>query len=484
MKLKNRFILFGAIIVVIPVVITMIASGIYFFSSIYLFNKDIGYSNVKKFILLKHEFLQAGSHTTKILKTLENQLLQEDFLEYISKRLSDYEGIVILLKDKKVVFNNQPLSRIDIEKALEVWERTLDSRIIDIEGALYWIDVYFFESHDKSLNSLILLAPHGETYKFLRNLMIFTIIVFLISFFVTVIYVSFVFSNSILNPIDRLKRVVHEIINGNLDCEIIEEGDMEIYELSKNFEKMRLKLKESITILFKYDENRKILLSSISHDLKTPITSIKGYVEGIQDGVANTPKKLDKYLNTIYSKAVQMDKMIDDLLYYSKLDLNETTFNFERTRLFDYMRDFVEESKYDFERYNIDIIFNANMKQEITIQIDRDRFKWVLNNLLDNSRKYMGKESCTITVAIRESRTSVIIEIKDDGQGIPENKLPHIFERFYRADSSRSEQEGSGLGLSIAKMIVEGHGGRIWAISKENFGTSILISLKKFSQSS
>jgi signal transduction histidine kinase len=482
MKLKNRFSLFGSIIVLIPIIITMIGMSIYVLSSLYLFKKDIGYSNVVKMIQLKYEFLKVGSNVSKITKATDDLLFSEDFFEYASKRLAEFDGRIVFLKDKKVIFNNHSLSRIDIEKALSVGRNLTDSKTLDIAGILYFADVYFFEFDSGKSGSLILLAPYEEAYGFLEKFVLFTAFILIISYLATIIYVSIVFSLSIIKPINRLNKAVDEIIHGKLDCEIIEEGDLEIYELSGNFEKMRLKLKESISTLGKYDNNRKLLLTNISHDLKTPLTSIKGYVEGIQDGVANTPEKLEKYLKTIYAKAIQMDKMINDLLLYSKLDLNETPFHFEKTGILEYTREIAEEAQCDFARYNISIAFHSRLKKEIYLKIDRDRLKRVLHNLLDNSKKYMGKDRGSISVGIRESRTSVIIEIQDDGQGIPENKISQIFDRFYRGDLARSKQEGSGLGLSIAKMIVEGHGGRIWAISKENEGTSVRLSLKKSHQ--
>ena len=111
--------------------------------------------------------------------------------------------------------------------------------------------------------------------------------------------------------------------------------------------------------------------------------------------------------------------------------------------------------------------------------IDRERMRRVIMNIIDNSRKYMDKEQGEITIMLRETNSSIIIEIRDNGSGIDKNDINKIFDRFYRADSARSETNGSGLGLAIAKQIVEGHKGKIWAVSHENEGTSIMISLGK-----
>ena len=325
----------------------------------------------------------------------------------------------------------------------------------------------------------ILLASIGKSEKASRNFIIFAIAVFAISYFIVSMVMSFALSKSILKPLGRLKTAAGEISRGNLEHEIVEEGDDEIKDLCNSFEQMRLKLKESVYTQMKYDEDRKMLVSNISHDLKTPITSIKGYVEGIMDGVANTPDKLQKYLKTIYSKAAQVDGMIDDLLLYSKLDLNQIPFNFEKTDIVKYFEDSITENESELEKSNIKISLRNNLQNHRYVMIDRERMRRVVINILDNARKYMDKPEGKIDIILRETDSSIIIEIRDNGPGIPKAAISQIFDRFYRADDARSKTRGSGLGLAIAKQIVEGHKGKIWAKSHENDGTSILISLGK-----
>jgi signal transduction histidine kinase len=222
-----------------------------------------------------------------------------------------------------------------------------------------------------------------------------------------------------------------------------------------------------------------MLVSSISHDLKTPVTTIKGYIEGIQDGVANTPEKTDKYLKTIYQKALQVDQMIDDLLLYAKLDLNQIPFNFEKTDIQLYLDDCVAENEPELENKQIRLTFENLLSRSHTVNLDRDRMKRVIMNILDNSQKYMNKNPAEIRVILREANSSLIIEIRDNGSGVSEQDLPYIFDRFFRSDLSRGQVKGSGLGLAIAKQIVEGHQGRVWAVSHAPEGTSIMISLRK-----
>jgi signal transduction histidine kinase len=311
----------------------------------------------------------------------------------------------------------------------------------------------------------------------------FTIIgiVFFISFIVANLFMSCLFSKRLLDPITHLKRATTEISRGDLSLEITEIGDKEIKELCADFEKMRIQLKDSVQLKIKYDDNRKILVSSISHDLRTPITSIKGYVEGILDGVANTPEKVELYLKTIYSKAELIDVMIDDLLLYSKLDLNQIPFNYEKTDIIDFFKYCVQESVIELQKSNIIMALENDLKESKYVMLDRERMRRVIINIIDNSRKYMNKECGQITIMLRETNSSVIVEIRDNGSGIDKNHINKIFDRFYRGDLARTETKGSGLGLAISKQIVEAHKGKIWAISHEDKGTSIIISLAKLS---
>lgn len=175
--------------------------------------------------------------------------------------------------------------------------------------------------------------------------------------------------------------------------------------------------------------------------------------------------------------------MIDDLLLNAKLDLKQLPFDFEKTDIEEYLLDFVRENEPEWAKNGIRITMHSELHQTYPIRLDRARFRRVLTNILDNSGKYMKtgrlEQEGLIQILLRETHSSIIIELRDNGSGIQEKDVPYIFDRFYRSDSSRSEIKGSGLGLAIAKQIVEGHGGRIWALSRPQEGTSILISLSK-----
>mgnify|MGYP000568769181 CR=1 FL=1 len=480
MSLKKRLILQNIAIVAIPVSITIIASFVFIFISSYVFKADLSFDSIRKLTDVQYEFFTADG---TLLDGNPEKLFQKDFQQYLSERLSELNAYIVVLKKYDIVFSTKSISPIEIEKCLDSKKTNLLSNSVELDDGPYIVKVLPLKYSDGSDGWTILLAPVDEETSASKKLLQFSMVVLFISFLITNILLSINFSKTILSPLKKLQKAAGEISLGNLDYEVVEDGDQEIRELCKSFEQMRLKLKESVYTQMKYDDNRKMLVSSISHDLKTPITSIKGYVEGILDGVANTPEKIEKYLRTIHSKAVQVDSMIDDLLLYSKLDLKQIPFNFEKTDVVKYFEYCIMENEPELEKHNIKLNFQNNLVKETYAMIDRERLRRVITNIIDNSKKYMNKNEGEIRITLRETNTTVIIEISDNGAGIPKEDLPHIFNRFYRADASRNKIKGSGLGLAIAKHIVEEHGGLIWARSIENEGTSIMISLKKLQES-
>jgi signal transduction histidine kinase len=243
---------------------------------------------------------------------------------------------------------------------------------------------------------------------------------------------------------------------------------------------MRIRLKETTEEKIQYDKESKELISNISHDLKTPITAIKGYVEGIMDGVASSPEKMDKYIRTIYNKANDMDRLIDELTFYSKIDTNKIPYNFSKINVANYFGDCVDEVGLDLETRGVDLGYFNYVDEDVQVIADAEQIKRVINNIIGNSLKYMDKKQGLINIRILDVGDFVQIEIEDNGKGIGPKELPYIFDRFYRTDSSRnSSKGGSGIGLSIVKKIIEDHGGKIWATSKEGIGTEIHFVLRK-----
>lgn len=229
-----------------------------------------------------------------------------------------------------------------------------------------------------------------------------------------------------------------------------------------------------------YEEENRQLISNISHDLRTPITTIKGYVEGIMDGVADTPEKRDRYLKMIYSKANEMDSLINELSLYTNINNNAIPYEFHRVSVKDYFNDCMEEVHATLMSKNMTLTYRNYCDDDVMVIVDPDQLKRVINNIVTNSIKYMDKEYGQVDISIYDNDAEVKVAINDNGRGIDTDSLPHIFDRMYRADSARQSRGGSGLGLAICKKIVEEHGGNIYATSQIGKGTTIVFTLKKY----
>ena len=288
-------------------------------------------------------------------------------------------------------------------------------------------------------------------------------------------------NQDIYKPIKELSIAMRKIGEGDFYYRLPDNQEGEIRHLHDNYEQMRLQLKENAEEKMQNEKKSKELVSNISHDLKTPITSIKGYVEGIMDGVADTPEKMDKYIKTIYNKANDMDRLINELTTYSGIDSNKIPYHFHVLNIADYFQDCVEEVGLDLEQKDIQLNYTNLAPADTCIVADPEQLKKVINNIISNSVKYMGHDKGIIDIRILDEGESVRIEIEDNGKGIAAKDIGNIFERFYRTDSSRNSlQGGSGIGLSIVKKIIEDHGGYVWATSKEGEGTCMHFVIRKY----
>ena len=318
-----------------------------------------------------------------------------------------------------------------------------------------------------------------EVREYISNL---TVMICLIVPVIVICLVLWIY-HSIVTPIHMLQVATQNIKNGNLDFEVEVHNKDEIGELCKDFEEMRIRLKDNAEEKLRSEQQSKELISNISHDLKTPITAIKGYVEGLIDGVADTPEKQNKYLQTVYSKAIDMDHLINELSFYSKIDTNKIPYTFSRLNVVGYFEDCAEDLSRELEDEHIGFSYQNYVDDSVQMIADAEQIKRVINNIVGNSKKYSDKTDTKIHMTIKDVGDFVQVEIEDNGKGIAAKDLPYIFDRFYRTDASRnSSKGGSGIGLSLVKKIMEDHGGKIWVTSKEGIGTVMYLVLRKYQE--
>ena len=286
---------------------------------------------------------------------------------------------------------------------------------------------------------------------------------------------------SVAAPLVKLRKATQNIKEGNLDFVLEVDGTDEFAELCRDFEEMRRRLKESAEEKVLLDKENKELISNISHDLKTPITAVKGYVEGIMDGVADTPEKMDRYVRTIYNKTNEMDHLINELTFYSKIDTNRIPYTFSKLNVDDYFSDCAEEVGLELETRGIQLYYANYVEKDVLVIADGEQIRRVIHNIISNAIKYMDKTKGVIQIRVKDVGDFIQVEIEDNGKGIASKDLTYIFDRFYRTDVSRnSSKGGSGIGLSIVRKILEDHGGKVWATSREGIGTIMYFVLRKY----
>lgn len=323
----------------------------------------------------------------------------------------------------------------------------------------------------------------GSGLRIMTKDLFFTALVILIF---TSVSVGLWIYRSVATPLVKLRKATQNIKDGNLDFVLDVEGTDEFAELCRDFEEMRRRLKESAEEKLVLDKENKELISNISHDLKTPITAVKGYVEGIMDGVADTPEKMDRYVRTIYNKTVEMDHLINELTFYSKIDTNRIPYTFSKLNVEDYFSDCAEEVGLELETRGIQLCYANYVDSDVQVIADGEQIRRVIHNIISNAIKYMDKGKGMkgiIQIRVKDVGDFVQVEIEDNGKGIAAKDLPYIFDRFYRTDVSRnSAKGGSGIGLSIVRKILEDHGGKVWATSREDIGTIMYFVLRKYQE--
>lgn len=490
MKLRTRLIISFCIIIFVPVMLAGVAMwgfGQFQMRTLrQLYNMEgSAYDYLTNSIKVLSHFTKADYEALQKVAEEEPEKLEEQaYLDKINQELTGKYSYLIIRKEDNIIYGGEDNSEILAKLPEYDKEKTEGSSGIYMEGEeqvlLKQID---FEYPDGSEGTIFIVTSMERVVPEVKKIMIdMGVSVVLILMFTAGMLTVWIY-RGIINPIKRLQMATQNIKAGNLDFTIAEGSHDEIGELCRNFEDMRLRLKESAEEKIASEKENKVLISNISHDLKTPITAIKGYVEGIMDGVADTPEKQDKYIRTIYNKANEMDTLINELTLYSKIDANRIPYNFKRINVADYFSDCVEEVGLELEAENIKLTYINYVDADVQIIADPEQLRRVINNIISNSVKYLDKEQGFISIRIRDVGDFIQVELEDNGKGIAAKDLPYIFDRFYRTDASRnSATGGSGIGLSIVRKIIEDHGGKIWANSKEGTGTIMYFVMRKYQE--
>lgn len=389
-----------------------------------------------------------------------------DFYELVKPIIGDYEVEVIVTDTNDVIFDSADFT---MNKSLESENgaymftmrqsqvQTLSGEIYNVEIRSATLDLAATQSYQQIITNIILSFVSG----------VFVLLILVICW-------TWYISRTVLNPLKEIYIATEEMTEGNLDYEIPYKRKDEIGRFISGFNLMRRHLKDSIVKQREYERNRKELIASISHDLRTPLQSIKGYVEGIRDGIVQDEAMKDRYVNVILSKTEQLDRLIEDLFEFSKIELNRLHMEKKLINSEDFLRDVFINASSDMKQKAVKLTW-PNTLPVVLLHVDPYRLQQVFENLFDNAARY-GGSIIRLKVEIDTGKKLLKIAVQDNGEGIRKEDMGRIFDRFYRGEKSRSrELGGTGLGLAIVKSIIDAHEAEITVESTIGLGSVFTI---------
>lgn len=385
----------------------------------------------------------------------------EKFFSLLAPLFTQYEiDIILKSEDDVILFQSDHFNRADYN---QYWFLNLNPLQVEIEtntGDVVYAD--------------ILGNVDSDPFRHFQQVIVmilFSVGIGLLILIGLIAGWTWYISRTIFIPISDIFTATEEMREGNLDHPINYSKKDEIGRFIAGFNLMRTHLKQSISKQQHDEKVRKELLASISHDLRTPLASIKGYVEGLEDGIVQNEEMRSRYVQVIKRKSNQLDRLIDDLFEFSKIELDQLSVDLQRVDSQEFFDDVLQHAQLDMNLQNTRLLLSSPIPS-VWIKVDAIRMEQVITNLVDNAIQY-GANEINVMINKDDTATQLIVRVQDNGSGIASEDLPHVFDQFYRGEKSRSRRHGgTGLGLSITKYIIIAHGGEIQVESEEGQGSS------------
>jgi len=475
MTIKRRLAISNVLMILVPVGITVLIAlgciGMIWYTVAH--STGLGFEDSEDFF---HASQGISEMVVEALKTKPEERTEK--LTSLSSLLDQSAMSLTVLQNDRPFYTYGDSSREDIVLLKAVSVMGKEGTATKGERCLY---AHHETVGDHTYQIYLFCSQSKLSYQTLKIVVVLAAItlgftIFLSIFLTDRFLIHFVF-RKVEKPLDILASGVREIGDGNLDYRIEYPGKDEFTPICEDFNEMAIRLKQSVEQTQRHEESRKELLAGISHDLRSPLTSIQAYVEGLLDGVAHTPEMQKKYLLTIKSKAEDIQRMVSQIFLFSKMDMDEYPVNLKPIRLDEEITALVRSTGAEYADQGLEI---STELMPITVTADPDQLRRILTNIIDNSLKYRHAETGHLQIRLEDQEHSCLMTLTDDGPGAPKEALGKLFDAFYRSDPSRQNpNKGSGLGLAIAAKAIRRMGGSIWAENAPSGGLSILIALPK-----
>jgi signal transduction histidine kinase len=450
--------------------------------------KVVGYNYIATLVTLSENESDLNSAQNvisaakqEVLPQEEGGAVDESALIRMADHLSDLGFLVKVSAEERVLLSTMtPAGETILQQAVGSGLADIDNLTLESEKAV--IIKNTFDENDTEYVFLAVQAEpneqgnqdeeveHTDLWEYIPLAVLTVLIVLVVTNLALTVWIS----ASVLRPLKALRKGTKEIRDGNLDDSLPYRRKDEFGQVCADFDEMRQHLKQSVLTQLQYEQYRKELIAGISHDLRTPLTSIKGYVQGLKDNIADTPAKRARYFNAIETRTADLEALVDSLAFFSQMEAGHYPFHYTKTNLVKWLTDYLAETHMETEKRNQQITLTCDTDQAYAM-LDVQEMGRVMTNLLCNSAKHAGKPHSNVDITLTKLPDgSLRMIVKDDGPGVSPMEMAQIFESFYRGDAARTQPgKGSGLGLSIARQIILAHGGSIRAESDGGLGIII-----------
>ncbi|WP_081798785.1 cell wall metabolism sensor histidine kinase WalK [Selenomonas sp. AE3005] len=481
MQIRRRLFLSNFMMFALPFVIILLMAGALYLS--YQEAKLGALGNLAHDKQVVHQVQADIRQTVEQLPVGDSAAWYQNFAELAGRMARDNYHLAVVEGKGVTIYNN--LTELE---EMQIAEELRPAAFVDDSAVFIFRDSnivkYMFQREGREYHVVGILSFDIQTGRgllgglyrsYLGGLLLAGLVVFLL----INMWLAHRLSQTILQPIAALQKAARAVEQRNYDYRIKPVGDEEFASLCQNINDMTAKLGKLEQARQESEQERRTLIAGLSHDIRTPLTVIRGYVEGLQDGVAKDQAMAARYLGKIAEGTAQISRLLERLFLYSKLNMEAYPFNFRQVEFGGWLRQKEGELRQLLPAGELVLALQSELRENggVWVQIDSTEIQRVLTNLIENAVKYHPEPAqLKIRIEAECQQGELHLRLADNGPGVQAENLPRLFQEFYRTDMARSEtKQGSGLGLAICKRIIEAHGGRIWAEDGRSAGSTGLV---------